>query len=189
MENNVLASSTAARAARTTKSRVKDERHDLHEITFPQGLIGCPDWHQFELIPDPFETCGQLISLDQSGVGLIVADPIWLGINFHFELDEDDVDALNLTSADDARVLCILTLHRDPPLITANLAGPIILNWSERRGRQVILDHLAYPLRAPVISGEAARVVIDALAGAERDTIESASPTPHPLAPAPKKGA
>jgi flagellar assembly factor FliW len=190
MENNVLAS-PSKRAAGTAHApaRASEERPLPCEIQFPQGLIGCPDWQRFQLTPEPFATCGELISLDHPGVGLIVADPAWLRINYHFELDEDDVEALRLTRAEDARVLCILTLHRDPAAIMANLAGPLIINWPERLGRQVILDHQGYPLRAPVVTGEAAGALIAALAGADRETSESAAPPSPPTASQPGKGA
>jgi flagellar assembly factor FliW len=190
MENNVLASA-ATRAAATPQpsTRTADEVSQPCEIVFPQGLIGCPTWQRFQLLPDPFTACGELLSLDEPGVGLIVADPTWLGITYHFELDEDDVDALRLTRAEDARVLCILTLHRDPPAVMANLAGPLIINWPDRLGRQVILDHQAYPLRAPLIAGEAARALSDALAGMDRATPESAAPPTSPPAKQPRKGA
>ncbi len=190
MENNVPASPSQRVAGVLPAADRAPEEHSIPcEIYFPQGLIGCPDWQRFQLTPEPFEACGELLSLDHPGIGLMVADPAWLRINYHFELDEDDVEALRLTRAEDARVLCILTLHRDPAAIMANLAGPLIINWPERLGRQVILDHHSYPLRAPVVTGEAASAVIAALAGADRETPESAAPPSHPAASQPGKGA
>ncbi len=184
MEYNVLAP-----AAGATPGPANDADHEPGEITFPQGLIGCPDWRRFVLSPDPVETCGALVSLDQPGVTLIVAEPTWLGINYQFELAEDDEDALHLPSAQDAPTYCILLLNRPPPLITANLAGPLVINGPARLGHQVILDHLAYPLRAPVIAGEAAREVLAALTDATRDHTDSANPPPAPPAIVPQKGA
>jgi len=185
MEHQEPASAGTPRSARRAKGASAPVTTLPREILFPQGLVGCPDWQRFHLLPEPFETCGELVSLDHPGIGLMVADPAWLGVNYQFELDEDDVDALRLEQAEDARIFCILTVHRDQPAIVANLAGPLILNWPEGVGRQVILDHLAYPLRAPVIAGEAARAVIDALAAAD----EPSPADPSPAALAPMKGA
>lgn len=185
MENNVLATAATPQPS----SRAAEELAPPCEITLPQGLIGCPTWQRFQLLPAPFMACGELRSLDDPGISLIVADPTWLRLAYHVELDEDDVEALHLARAEDARVLCILTLHRDPPAITANLAGPLIINWPERLGRQVILDHQAYPLRAPVIAGEAARALCDALAGVDHATPASAAPPSTPPAHQPRKGA
>jgi flagellar assembly factor FliW len=159
-----------------------------NHITFPEGLVGCPTWQHFLLLPNPFEGCGELTCLDDEGITLLVADPAWLGIPYQLEIDGDDADALHLMREDDARILCVLTIHHAVPMISANLAGPLIINRSERLGRQVILDHHAYPLRAPVIGGEAARQVIDALAGAGTADA-AAAPQIHPSALQPKKGA
>ena len=185
MEHQEPASAGTPRSARRVTEASVPVTTLAREIVFPQGLVGCPDWQRFHLMPEPFETSGELVSLDHPGISLMVADPAWLGVNYQFELDEDDGEALHLERAEDARLFCILTVHRDPPAIIANLAGPLIINWPEGIGRQVILDHLAYPLRAPVIAGEAARAVIEALAAA--DEASPADPS-HP-ALTPTKGA
>lgn len=143
--------------------RSGEEHQDAMEIIFPLGLIGCPTWRRFSLAPNPFAALGELVCQDEPGVSLFVADPTWLRVDYSFELDEEDIKVLDLTSADDARVLTILTVHRDPATILANLAGPLVINWKQQIGHQVILDHHAYPLRAPVIAGEAAQAIVDAM--------------------------
>lgn len=162
MDNPVLDTPSTSPAARARgKRKAADSAPELPVITFPLGLVGCPTWQRFQLAPQPFTQFGQLICLDEPGVELFVADPVLLHIAFSFELDDDDVEALRLDDADDARVVCILSLHRDPPGVTANLAGPLVVHWRERIGRQVVLDHAAYPLRFPVLSGEAAQQFIE----------------------------
>jgi flagellar assembly factor FliW len=178
MEHQGPAPARTPRSARNAKGAAPATATQPREILFPQGLIGCPSWQRFQLLPEPFETCGELTSLDEPGISLLVADPAWLGVTYQFELDEDDGEALRLERAEDARLFCILSLHRDPAAIVANLAGPLIINWPEGIGRQVVLDHQAYPLRAPVIAGEAARAVIDALAA-----VGEADPSHAALAP------
>ncbi len=140
---------------------------DESALIFPQGLVGCPQWIHFHLLPEPFENCGELLSDDVPGLGFLVADPAFLGIRYNFELDEDDVEALQLDDAVDANILCVLTIHREPVGVTANLAGPLVINSRKRIGRQVVLDHADYPLRAPVLTGEAARVIVDNFATGE----------------------
>ncbi|HKD75891.1 MAG TPA: flagellar assembly protein FliW [Ktedonobacterales bacterium] len=164
MEQHALAPAHATRATRKAAGGAGSAPpSEALEIVFPQGLIGCPDWRRFMLRPDPFEFAGELISVDEPGVSLLVADPSWLRARLSFELNEEDADALQLASVEDARVLTVLTIYRDPPTIIANLAGPLVINWPKRIGHQVVLDHHAYPLRAPVLAGEAARAVIETL--------------------------
>lgn len=158
---DVSGTPTATRAKPGLKAAIADP--EALAITFPQGLIGCPDWQQFHLWPVPFVSCGELISTDQDGVGLLVADPAMLGIRYQLELDEDDVEVLQLTAAEDARLLCILTVQREPLALTANLAGPLVINQEAGLGKQVVFDHQQYPLRAPLLMGEEARAFIDAV--------------------------
>lgn len=174
MDNRVLEASSTAPAPRARgKRKTAASAPEAIEILFPQGLIGCPTWRRFQLIAHPIEQSGELICLDEPGIGLFIADPQLLRIDFNVELDDDDVEALRLNDASEARIFCILTLHRDPqPGVTANLAGPLVINWHERIGRQVVLDHAAYPLRCPVLAGEAARLFIEALSSA----VESGAP-------------
>ena len=145
------------------------ETDAYREIIFPRGIVGCPNWRTFRLFPEPFEYCGELVSVDQPGVVLVVAEPAWLRIEYRFELDEDDAEALGLRSPEDARVLSVLTIHRDPAAIIANLAGPLVINWNKCIGRQVVLDHQAYPLRLPVLTGAAAQMLVNALHDGTRD--------------------
>lgn len=182
MEKNVLASTKAARVPRTKKTLASvATAQPPFVVTFANGLVGCPTWQRFQVEPMPVASCGELVSLDQPGVVLLVANPSWLQVNYNFELDEDDVEDLRLVAAEDAQVLCILTVHRDADLIAANLAGPLVINVREGIGRQVILDHYAYPLRAPVVTGPAARALIEALDGRNAPS--------HTPAAVPEKGA
>lgn len=186
MENNVLAPTKAARMPRTKKSLAGVASTPTPLIvTFARGLVGCPEWQRFHLEPMSIGTCGEMVCLDQPGMSLLVANPSWLHVNYSFELDEDDVDDLHLNAAEDAHVMCILTMHRDADIIAANLAGPLVINIREGLGRQVILDHYAYPLRAPVITGLAARALIVAL-----DSFAAPGNAPsHTPAAEPEKGA
>jgi flagellar assembly factor FliW len=164
MDNEEL---TPTRAKGSTRGSVdvlsEPEQPETLEIYFPDGLIGCPTWRHFQLSPVPFEVIGELVCTDEDGVGLIVADPAWLQVDYNFELDAADAQAVALAGPEDARLFCILMIQRNPALVYANLAGPLIINWQRRIGRQVVLDHESYPLRAPVLSGATAQGVLNAL--------------------------
>ena len=51
---------------------------------------------------------------------------------------------------DDEWVLAILAVHGQPPAITANLAGPIIVDMNSATARQLVLEDPEFPLQAPV---------------------------------------
>lgn len=187
MEQRAPVTTGVTRHTRTETAASSAEKHQgALEIVFPLGLIGCPTWRRFSLAPDPFASLGELISQDEPGVSLFVADPAWLRADFSFELDEEDATVLDLDDVEDARVLTILSVHREPAAIFANLAGPLVINWKKRIGHQVILDHHAYPLRAPVLAGEAARAIVDAMLV---ESIGDAAPSHYAAPLTARKGA
>ena len=164
MEQHTLVATADKRQNRANSGEKSAEEHQKSlEIVFPHGLIGCPDWRHFYLAPNPFAYFGELISIDEPGITFLVADPAWLRVEYSFELDDDDVSELELSDTDETRVLTILTVHRNPPTVIANLAGPLVFNWQKRIGQQVILDHHSYPLRMPVLVGESAQAIFDAM--------------------------
>lgn len=166
MEKPALVARSGQAKHKTTGSEIAAEvlgTKQYLELTFPWGLIGCADWRAFQLMPFPFEGIGDLVSMDHPNLVLTVADPEWLKIDYSFELDDEDADVLGLTTAEDAMVLCILTLRRDQSTVSVNLAGPVIINRANGVGRQVILDYQSYPLRFPLLVGESAVTFINLL--------------------------
>ena len=47
-------------------------------------------------------------------------------------------------------VLAILAVHGEPPAVTANLAGPLVLDMDKATARQLVLEDPEFPLQAPV---------------------------------------
>jgi flagellar assembly factor FliW len=123
-------------------------------VHFPEGMVGCPDWHQFALSPGmdggPIRV---LQSLDEPAVSLLVTDPFLLAPDYAFELTDLDSSALQLIDPGDAHVLCVLTVRPEGPSVTANLMGPVVVNRRTGRARQIILASSPYSVRHPVRLG------------------------------------
>ena len=64
------------------------------------------------------------------------------------EIDENAQRELGLVTADEATVLCLLTVDREAEVITANLLGPIVLNVARKVGRQIVLSDARWPIAA-----------------------------------------
>jgi flagellar assembly factor FliW len=130
-------------------------------IEFPAGLIGLEEWHRFVLIKHPAgEALRLLQSLEDDRFSLIVVDPKQIDSEYELVLSEADLELLQLsnkpekTESDetDAGVYCILSVEEDPFNVTANLLGPLVINWRASLGRQVILSESNYTPRHPVTS-------------------------------------
>lgn len=120
-------------------------------IDFPEGVLGFPSSRRYALI-DSHDTGTYfwLQSLDDPALAFLSVVPWAFFPDYEPELNPAEQEALGLESPEDAIVLCLLTVHRDQGLITANLLGPIIVNTRTQVGRQVVLADSGYPVRAPL---------------------------------------
>ncbi|HSL57421.1 MAG TPA: flagellar assembly protein FliW [Acidimicrobiales bacterium] len=119
-------------------------------LLFEDGLLGFPDVARYALV-DAAEgdTYFWLQAIDDPRLAFLAAVPWAFFPDYEPELGDADQDALGLTSATDAIVLCLLTVT--DLAVTANLLGPLVVNAATRRGRQVVLSDPALPVRAPLL--------------------------------------
>jgi len=129
-------------------------------FSFPEGIPAFEWVKRFVILSKPEEAPFMwLQAVDEPGLAFIVTMPATFHPNYELELSDEDVHFLGLQSPDDALVLCIITVSRErPEMITANLAGPIIINWRTRVGKQVVpLNARDYDVRYDVL-GELAKL-------------------------------
>jgi flagellar assembly factor FliW len=119
------------------------EESDL--ITLPSGLVGMPDLKRF-LVLDfeeelPFKW---LQSVDEPGVGFLVAEPAIFRPDFALGLEEEDLRELKSVGLQDIVVFVLCTYDAGKGAIAGNLRGPVIVDSTQRLGRQLVLEESAY---------------------------------------------
>lgn len=120
-------------------------------LSFPDAVPGFPDSHQYVLVDiSNDDTFYWLQSVDDPALAFLCAVPWPFFPDYAPEVSDDDQSALALDKAEDAMVLCILTVQREERAITANLLGPVVVNQNTRVGRQVVLMGDEYPVQAPL---------------------------------------
>ncbi len=125
---------------------------DRDIIHFPQGLVGCPDWHRFVFLEDPEAApVAVLQCLDDLKISFLVTDPGCIFPDYRVDLSPEDARMLELADSQDGRVLCVLAVKENPARVTANLLGPIVINTRNRQARQVVLQNSRYSARHPVM--------------------------------------
>lgn len=114
------------------------------EIEFPEGLVGLPNLIHHRLSAVPETALYELACADDPTMGFIAAtaDNVRAGTS-------DRLRALGLINEGEW-VLAILAVHGDPPAVTANLAGPLVLDLQKATARQIVLEDPEFPLQAPV---------------------------------------
>ena len=114
------------------------------EIVFPDGLVGLPDLvrHRFSAVPD--SALYEFASEDDPTMGFIAAsaDSVKPGTT--------DLLRRRGLIGEGEWVLAILAVHGEPPAVTANLAGPLVVDVDSATARQLVLEDPEFPLQAPV---------------------------------------
>jgi flagellar assembly factor FliW len=126
-----------------------------HELIFDTGLPGFPEARRFALIRwgDDDSPFSLLRSLEHEGLEFVVVPPIVFFPDYAPEVDDATAGRLDLTAAEDAIVLAVVTLGEQATDATANLMGPIVINRHTRRAAQAVLATSGYDLRTPLVGG------------------------------------
>lgn len=124
---------------------VPDERI----IEFPLGLPGFEQCKRFTALhdADQQQQVFQLQSLDDPEVVFSITAPECLGVNYEFELTDEELVLLEKPSAEQVSVAVIVRREEDQadPAATglrANFMAPIVLNVAARRGLQKVIGRL-----------------------------------------------
>ena len=112
-------------------------------IDLPCGLLGFESTKRFVLISNPDEApFAWLQGVGENVFSFLVIPGVLVLPDYQPELSSEDTAFLNLTSPEEAIVLNIVTL-RSPGKATVNLKGPVVVNRTAWRGKQVVLVNAA----------------------------------------------
>ena len=114
------------------------------EIDFPDGLVGLPALIRHRLSAVPDTALYEIVSSDDPTIGFIAAavDNVKPGAT--------EVLLERGLISEGEWVLAILAVHGEPPAVTANLAGPLVIDMEKATARQLIIEDPNFPLQAPV---------------------------------------
>jgi hypothetical protein len=112
-------------------------------LSLPDGLVGLPDLAAFSVEVVEGGPLLELTAVDEPGFRVSVVPAEVISEDLRAALVARDL----ATDAD--AVLVILSAHGEPPTLSANLAGPLVVS-ADGVGRQVIVEDPAFPVRAPI---------------------------------------
>jgi flagellar assembly factor FliW len=137
-----------------TKYLGEAEIEKSHTIHFAAGIPGFNEETEFVLMDIPGNASFQILqSITSAGTAFIVTNPHQIYRDYIFELDDNLLEALQITSEKEVVVLTIVTVKDPFQTSTLNLKAPIIINPVSRQGKQYIINNDNYPSKA-VITGE-----------------------------------
>jgi flagellar assembly factor FliW len=124
------------------------EINDDTVITFPSGILGFPNYKQYAIIDvDEGSPLKWLQSLEEPSLAFVVTDPNLFVDSYAVEAYRKDLEDIQVTEAQDALVLVIVTVPSDPAQMTANLKGPVLINTRNKMAKQLVIDNPDYDIK------------------------------------------
>ena len=119
-------------------------------ITFDEGILGFPDQHRYALIQTG-EGSGfyWMQAVGTPGLAFVVCDPRLFVTDYQVPVKIDDLQTIGLNEPDNAQVFVIVNKVND--LLTGNFQGPLVINVTNRHGRQLVLSDKRYSTRHPLM--------------------------------------
>ncbi len=121
-------------------------------IEMPSGMIGFPALHRYTLIPFPnpdvpffWWQCA-----DDPTLCFILIDPGLVCPDYEVVLPAEELADIEL-KASEGSVYAVVTVPSDPREMTVNLMGPIVINHSVRKAKQLVLTDPRYTTRHRVL--------------------------------------
>ncbi len=122
-------------------------------IHFPAGIIGFPDMTEFALIHDEDKGTGSihwLQSMQEAAFAMPVMDPLIVKPDYNPEIEDELLSQIGKLDPEEILVLVTVTVPSDLTKMSVNLRGPIIINATEKKACQVIVEGEAYAVKYPI---------------------------------------
>ncbi|MHB1298120.1 MAG: flagellar assembly protein FliW [Gemmatimonadaceae bacterium] len=137
-----------------------------HVLRFGGGLLGFPDHKEWILLDGARPGTAWLQSLDHQSLAFLLIDPLMVFAAYAAAVPPAIARALDALPSDNIAILALVTMPatRDGQA-TANLSGPLMVNWRTRRGAQCVLDDGAWSTCEPVPAAVLANPESQSIAG------------------------
>ncbi len=137
---------SSEKVATTTSAAVQHSKN----IHFPDGLPAFEEVKDFLLIANEEEAPFMwLQAAAVPNLAFVVVDPFVIHPDYQPDIPDMEVRALGIENEEDVFIVSIVNIRQNEEQgITANLVGPIVMNWASMVGKQVILNnHLDYSVK------------------------------------------
>lgn len=124
---------------------------DEQILDFPQAVLGFPEETKFALIEyKPNSPFYILQSVLDANLTFLMINPFAFFNDYEFALDDELVGAIGLSEENPPAVFNIATIKDKLESITVNLAGPVLVNYRDRKGMQLVIEKTNFPTRYPL---------------------------------------
>ncbi|AQS59834.1 flagellar assembly protein FliW [Desulforamulus ferrireducens] len=124
----------------------------MDKIIFPQGLPGFENLSEFSISPLPETPFYYLESLEDENICFLLVNPFDFSRSYEFEIPAPVEELLQIKELNEVTVFTIVNTSQGLEKATVNLQAPIIINVTNGRGMQVVLNDPSYKIREPLHS-------------------------------------
>ena len=123
-------------------------------ITFDKGIIGFPEMKRFTLIYDEEKGSDAgirfLQSVEEPKFAMPVMDPLLVKEGYNPTVNDELLAGIGKLTEENILVLVSVTIPSDLEKMSVNLQGPFVINTTEKKACQVIVESGDYPVRYPI---------------------------------------
>lgn len=110
-------------------------------ISFPAGMPGFEASKEFVIFTRPeHEPFHWMASISGPPVQFVLINPLIFRPDYDPVVPSSEIRGLDVHDPKELLLYCIVTVHPDMRLSTANLAGPLFINIRTRAGKQILVD-------------------------------------------------
>jgi flagellar assembly factor FliW len=116
------------------------------EILFlPKGILGYSQLSKYVIIEkDEYEPFKWLQSVEESDIAFVIVDPTFFFPDYKLELHEKELEELNFQQMKELMPYVIVTVPSDTSQTSADLLGPLVINFKKRIAKQVVMPNSPY---------------------------------------------
>jgi flagellar assembly factor FliW len=136
---------------------IKTKYHNEIEINnddiihFEKGIPGFSEEKEFIILPlSEDQTFSVMQSILSEYLAFLVVSPFHFFPEYDFQLEDLVVEELGLRSEKEITIFSILTTEEPFENTTANLQAPVIINTTNQKAKQVILNEGQYKTKHPI---------------------------------------
>lgn len=115
-------------------------------INFYDGIPGFEGIEKYIIIENPNKDIPftWLQCVDNPDLAFVIINPFIFKENYEFNLPQSAIEKLHIKSHEDISIYSIVTIPEDISKMSANLAAPIVINYVNKRGKQILLQDSGY---------------------------------------------
>ncbi|MBN2853892.1 MAG: flagellar assembly protein FliW [Clostridia bacterium] len=136
------------------KTLVVEEKIAINKddiITFEKGLYGFESIKNYIIIDNQENPFKWLHATDDE-VCFVILDPRHVDESYDFEVDDQMLHFLGADETTEFLLFCIVVIPEEIKDMTINLKSPIIINKSNNKAIQLILDEEQYAVKHKIVS-------------------------------------